>query len=107
MVQALPEYRAKPEDVLKLFVKNDEGEMVPFSTFMRLERVYGPEQITRYNMYTSAELNGDAAPGFSSGSAMKAIQEVAATKLPKGYASTGRGCRGMRCCRVIRRSTFS
>jgi len=85
MVQALPEYRAQLDDLLKLYVKNDADEMVPFSAFMRVERVYGMEQVTRYNMYPSAELNGEAAPGFSSGSAIKAIQEVAATKLPKGY----------------------
>jgi HAE1 family hydrophobic/amphiphilic exporter-1 len=85
MVQALPEYRSKPDDILKLFVKNDAGEMVPLSTFLRIERVYGLEQVTRYNMYTSAELNGEASPGYSSGSAIKAIQEVAKEKLPKGY----------------------
>ena len=85
MVQALPEYRAQLDDLLKLYVKNDEGDMVPFSAFMRVERVYGMEQVTRLNMYPSAELNGEASPGFSSGSAIKAIQEVAATKLPKGY----------------------
>jgi hydrophobic/amphiphilic exporter-1 (mainly G- bacteria), HAE1 family len=85
MVQALPQYRAKPEDILKLYVKNDKGEMVSLSAFMNIERVYGVEQITRYNMYTSAEINGEADNGFSSGSAIKAIQEVAMEKLPKGY----------------------
>jgi len=85
MVQALPEYRAKPEDVLKLTVKNDDGEMVPLSAFMTLEKSYGVDQITRYNMYNSAELNGEEAPGYSSGEAIKAIQEVAKEKLPKGY----------------------
>lgn len=85
MVQALPEYRAQLDDLLKLYVKNDEGEMVPYSAFMRVERVYGMEQVTRLNMYPSAELNGEPSPGFSSGSAIKAIQEVAATKLPKGF----------------------
>jgi HAE1 family hydrophobic/amphiphilic exporter-1 len=59
--------------------------MVPLSAFLTLERVYGLEQVTRYNMYTSAELNGEAAPGYSSGSAIKAIQEVAREKLPRGY----------------------
>ncbi|MBC6989699.1 efflux RND transporter permease subunit [Hymenobacter sp. BT491] len=86
MVQAAPNYRTKPEDLLKLFVKNDRGEMVPYSTFIRLERVYGPEQLTRYNMYTSAMLNGDAAPGYSSGDAINAIEEVAAKELPRGYS---------------------
>ena len=86
MVQALPSARTQPEDVLKLYVKNDRGEMVPFATFLRLERVYGPEQLTRYNMYTSAQVNGDAAPGYSSGDAMKTIQAVAAKELPRGYS---------------------
>jgi hydrophobic/amphiphilic exporter-1 (mainly G- bacteria), HAE1 family len=85
MVQTLPEYRAQLDDLLKLYVKNEAGEMVPYTAFMRVERVYGLEQVTRYNMYPSAELNGEASPGFSSGSAIRAIQEVAATKLPKGY----------------------
>ncbi len=85
MVQALPEYRAKPDDLLALTVKNKEGEMVALSAFVRLEKVYGVDQITRYNMYPSAELNGEANAGYSSGSVIKAIQEVAATKLPKGY----------------------
>ncbi|MBD2757618.1 efflux RND transporter permease subunit [Spirosoma validum] len=85
MVQAAPSYRTKPEDVLNMRVKNDQGEMVPYSNFIRLERVYGPEQITRYNMYTSAMINGDATPGYSSGDAIRAVQEVAAQTLPKGY----------------------
>jgi HAE1 family hydrophobic/amphiphilic exporter-1 len=85
MVQALPEYRAKPEDLLKLSVKNNKGEMVSLSAFVNIERVYGVDQITRYNMFPSAELNGEAANGFSSGSAIKAIQEVAKEKLPKGF----------------------
>ncbi|MDJ1491667.1 efflux RND transporter permease subunit [Cytophagaceae bacterium DM2B3-1] len=86
MVQALPTYRAKPEDLLQLYVKNNHGEMVPFSTFIKLERVYGPEQLTRYNMYTSAMINGDAAPGFSSGDAIKAVERVAKESLPRGYS---------------------
>lgn len=86
MVQASPEYRAKPEDVLNLRVKNKDGEMVPFSNFVRLERVYGPEQITRYNMYMSAMINGDPAPGFSSGDALRAVQEVGDKELPRGYS---------------------
>ena len=86
MVQAGPEYRSRPEDLLALHVKNSRGEMVPFSTFVRLERVFGPDQLTRYNMYTSAMLNGDAAPGFSSGDAIAAIEKVAAKALPRGYA---------------------
>lgn len=85
MLQAHPQYRGKPDDVMNLYVKNDQGEMVPYSTFIRLERVYGPEQITRYNMYTSAMINGDAAPGYSTGEAIEAIKALAEKKLPRGY----------------------
>ena len=85
MVQALPEFRAKPEDILMLQTKNAEGEMVPYSAFVRMEKVYGVDQVTRYNMYPSAELNGEATLGYSSGEAIAAIQEVAANQLPKGY----------------------
>jgi HAE1 family hydrophobic/amphiphilic exporter-1 len=86
MVQAAPSYRSEPEDILKLLVKNEHGEMVPYSTFIKLERVYGPEQLTRYNMYTSAMINGDAAPGYSSGDAIAAIEKVAEQELPRGYS---------------------
>ena len=85
MVQASPEYRAKPEDILNLQLKNDNGEMVPFSTFIKMEKIVGPEQLTRYNMYTAAMVTGDAAKGFSSGDAINAIERIAKEKLPKGY----------------------
>lgn len=85
MLQASPHYREKPEDIMNLFVKNNKGEMVSYSTFVRLERVLGPEQITRYNMYPAAMINGDAKEGFSTGEAITAIQEVAAETLPRGY----------------------
>lgn len=86
MVQALPQYRALPQDILKLYVKNEEGEMVPFAAFMSIEKVYGLSEITRHNMYNASEVSGDAAPGYSSGTALAAIAEVAKTKLPKGFA---------------------
>lgn len=85
MVQALPAYRAQPEDLLKLYIKNNNGEMVPFSAFLNIEKVYGPEQIIRYNMYTAAMINGQPAEGYSSGDAIASIQKVAAKILPKGY----------------------
>jgi HAE1 family hydrophobic/amphiphilic exporter-1 len=85
MLQAGPQYRSKPEDVLHLYVKSNNGEMVPYSAFIRMERVYGPEQLTRYNMYTSAMINGDAAQGFSSGDAIDEVEKIAKEKLPKGY----------------------
>lgn len=85
MVQALPQYRALPEDILKLYVKNDKDEMVPFSAFMHMEKVYGLSEITRHNMFNASEISGSAAPGYSSGEAIKAITEVAANTLPRGY----------------------
>lgn len=85
MVQALPQYRALPEDILKLYVKNDKDEMVPFSAFMTMEKVYGLSEITRHNMYNSSEISGGAAPGYSSGAAIKAVEEVAKEKLPRGF----------------------
>lgn len=85
MVQASPEYRAKPEDILKLHVKNRQNEMVPISAFVTLNKVYGPELLTRYNMYLTAILGGEPAPGYSSGDVIEAIKETAKTKLPKGY----------------------
>jgi HAE1 family hydrophobic/amphiphilic exporter-1 len=85
MVQALPQYRALPEDILKLYVKNDRDEMVPYSAFMKMEKVYGLSEITRHNMYNSSEISGSAAPGYSSGAAIQAINEVAQKTLPRGF----------------------
>jgi HAE1 family hydrophobic/amphiphilic exporter-1 len=85
MVQSSPEFRAKPDDILKLYTKNSEGEMVAMSSFLTIEKVYGPEQITRYNMYPAAMLNGEPKEGYSSGQAIDAIKKVAEEKLPKGY----------------------
>lgn len=86
MVQSGPEYRAEPQDILAQYVKNDRGEMVPFASFARLERVYGPEQVTRYNMYTSAMINGEPSAGRSSSDAIAAVAKVADEKLPRGYS---------------------
>ncbi|PSK88793.1 efflux RND transporter permease subunit [Taibaiella chishuiensis] len=85
IVQASPQYRALPDDILKLYVKNDKDEMVPFSAFMKMEKVYGLSEITRHNMYNSSEISGSAAPGHSSGEAIKVINEVAEKTLPRGF----------------------
>jgi HAE1 family hydrophobic/amphiphilic exporter-1 len=85
MVQALPEYRALPEDLLKLYVKNDRGEMVSLSTFMTVEKTYGVDQMTRYNMFPSAELNGEGKAGISSGTVLEVVKRTAEEKLPRGY----------------------
>lgn len=85
IVQAGAQYRALPEDILKLYVKNEKDEMVPFSAFMQMEKVYGLSEITRHNMYNASEISGSAAPGYSSGEAIKVINEVAAKTLPRGF----------------------
>ncbi|MDR6526220.1 hydrophobe/amphiphile efflux-1 (HAE1) family protein [Chryseobacterium rhizosphaerae] len=85
MVQASPEHRDTPESILNLYLKNDKGEMVPFSTFITMEKVYGPEVLTRYNMYMSAMINGEPADGYSSGDAIAAVERVAKESLPRGF----------------------
>ncbi|WP_158829229.1 efflux RND transporter permease subunit [Mucilaginibacter lacusdianchii] len=85
MVQALPQYRALPEDILKLYVKNDKDQMVPYSAFMKMDKVYGLSEITRHNMYNASEISGAAAPGYSSGAAINAVNEVAEKVLPRGF----------------------
>ncbi|WP_067144791.1 efflux RND transporter permease subunit [Pseudotamlana agarivorans] len=89
--QAAPEYRGMPSDLEKLFVKNEDGEMVPYSSFMTMEKTLGPNEITRYNLYNSAAIRGLPAAGFTSGDAIKAIQEVAKEKLPRGYGIAWEG----------------
>ena len=84
-VQASPEFRRFPEDLDNMFVKNDRGDMVPYSSFMQIKKKQGLNEITRYNLYPSASIQGAPAPGYSSGQALKAIQEVAAETLPHGY----------------------
>ncbi|MEP2278014.1 efflux RND transporter permease subunit [Maribacter sp.] len=83
--QAAPEYRALPSDLEKLFVKNEEGEMVPYSAFMSMEKKLGPNEITRYNLYNSASIRGLPAAGYTSGDAINAINEVAEQTLPRGF----------------------
>jgi hydrophobic/amphiphilic exporter-1 (mainly G- bacteria), HAE1 family len=84
-VQSDPRFRRLPSDVLKLFVKNDHGEMVPYSAFMRLKKTQGPNEITRFNMYNSGAIQGLPAKGYTTADAIQAVQEVASKTLPSGY----------------------
>ncbi len=84
-VQALPEFRRYPEDFDNLFVKNDKGDMVPYSSFMTLKKQQGLNEINRYNLYPSAPIQLSPAAGYSSGEAIAAIKEVAKETLPRGY----------------------
>ena len=83
--QAAPEYRRNLDDLKTLFVKNDQGEMVPYTSFMTLEKSKGANEITRYNMYNSAAIRGFPAKGYTSGDAIKAIREVAKDTLSREF----------------------
>ena len=84
-VQALPEDRASVNNLNTLFVRNAAGDMAPITEFVELKRVYGPQSVTRFNLFNSASVNGSAAPGYSSGDAIDAVQEVSSTTLPNNY----------------------
>ena len=85
-VQSSPEFRRYPSDVLNYYVKNEDGEMVPYSAFMKLIKKQGPNEITRYNLYNSATIRANAAKGYTTDDAIQAVQSVAKATLPKGYA---------------------
>jgi hydrophobic/amphiphilic exporter-1 (mainly G- bacteria), HAE1 family len=84
-VQALPEFRRFPDDLMNMYVKNDRGGMVPYSAFAKLKKKQGLNEISRYNLYPTAPIQGAPAAGYSSGEAIAAIKQVAAEVLPRGY----------------------
>jgi HAE1 family hydrophobic/amphiphilic exporter-1 len=86
IVQADIADRADPSTIDRVFVKNKTGQMVPINTLVKLTRVYGSETASRYNLFNSIEINVIPKPGFSSGDAIKAIQDVAKEQLSSGYA---------------------
>jgi multidrug efflux pump subunit AcrB len=90
-VQAMPQFRRYPEDLENMFVKNDKGEYVPYSAFMTLQKRQGLNEINRYNLYTTAMIQGAPATGYSSGQAIAAIQEVADQMLPHGFGIDWQG----------------
>jgi hydrophobic/amphiphilic exporter-1 (mainly G- bacteria), HAE1 family len=85
-VQALPEDRATTESLNQIFVRNAQNEMAPITEFISLKRVYGPQSVTRFNLFTAASVNGAAAPGYSTGDAIKAVQEVSENSMPQNYS---------------------
>lgn len=86
IVQADVPYRADAASLNNVFVKNNLGEMVPINTLVSLQRVYGPETVTRNNLFNSVTINGMSKPGYSTGDAIKAVQEVAEKYLPRGFS---------------------
>jgi len=85
MLQAAPEYRLDTESLQNMFVRTSSGDMSPINQYIRLTRIYGPQSISRFNLFTSISVNGQAADGYSSGQAIKAVRETAAKILPAGY----------------------
>jgi HAE1 family hydrophobic/amphiphilic exporter-1 len=84
-VQAQAPYRAKPEDIRDLYVLSDKGEKVPLESLADLSYILGPKLVKRYNLFSSLDIKGEAAPGYSSGQAMAAMERLAREKLPSGY----------------------
>ncbi|MEJ8803374.1 efflux RND transporter permease subunit [Pontibacter sp. H249] len=84
-VQSDPQYRRLPSDVMKLYVRNDQGEMVPYSAFMKLKKTQGPNEVMRFNLYNSSAIQGLPAKGYTTADAIQAVREVAKETLPKGY----------------------
>ncbi|WP_321334954.1 efflux RND transporter permease subunit [uncultured Bacteroides sp.] len=85
MVQAAPEYRLDKESLNNIFVRTSTGEMSPIGQYLKLTKVYGPESLSRFNMFSSISLTIMPATGYSSGQAIEAINRVAAESLPNGY----------------------
>jgi HAE1 family hydrophobic/amphiphilic exporter-1 len=82
-IQAEGEHRVTPEQMNAFYVRNDSGSMVPLSALQRVEQTFGPQFTNRFNVYRAAQVTGAAAPGYSSGQAMAALEEVARQELPK------------------------
>lgn len=84
-MQADFDFRTDPESLNAIFVRNKDGAMVPVGTLMTLKKVVGPELVSRHNLYNSITVNADPAPGYSTGDAMVAIEELAFAELPANY----------------------
>jgi HAE1 family hydrophobic/amphiphilic exporter-1 len=85
IIQADTNYRATPSGLNKIGIKTSTGSMAPINEFITLTRVYGPESVTRFNLFTSMSVNGSPNDGYSTGQSLTAIQEVATQTLPAGY----------------------
>lgn len=86
MIQAPPDSRLNPESLNQVKIRNGDNEMAPITQFVDLRRVYGPDNITRFNLFTSITVNGSLSAGTSSGTGIRAVEEVAAQTLPTGYS---------------------
>ena len=85
ILQSDPKYRQKPEDLTRLYTRSNQGEMVPLSAVVTTRWVTGPDLLPHFNGFPAAKVNGNAAPGYSTGQAIAAMEEVAREVLPHGY----------------------
>jgi HAE1 family hydrophobic/amphiphilic exporter-1/multidrug efflux pump len=85
-LQSEAAFRARPDDIRNVYVRAQDGAMIPLTALVSIKETTGPEVIERYNVFPSAKVLGDAAPGYSSGEALRAMEEVARQSLPDGYA---------------------
>jgi len=86
MIQASPEFRLNIQSLNNLYVRSSDGKMISVSQFVTLKKVYGPESLTRFNLFSSILVSASAANGYSSGDAIKAVEQVAKQTLPSGYS---------------------
>jgi HAE1 family hydrophobic/amphiphilic exporter-1 len=84
-VQADKQFRSHPQDIGQYYVRSDSGAMIPLENLVNVSQSAAPQVISHYNLFRSAEINGSAAPGFSSGQAITAMQQLSAKVLPQGY----------------------
>ncbi|MBF0508513.1 MAG: multidrug efflux RND transporter permease subunit [Deltaproteobacteria bacterium] len=91
MIQAEPEFRVSPDNIDQIYVRSSDATMVPLSTITKISSMTGPDVIQRYNMYRTSEISGAAAPGYSSGQALDAMEKLAKTNLPEGYSAEWTG----------------
>ncbi len=90
-LQSEADYRSRPDDLRNVFVRSAQGKMIPLTALVTIERTTGPETVERFNVFPSAKVVGGPAPGYSSGQALKIMEEVAATTLPEGYTLSWTG----------------
>jgi HAE1 family hydrophobic/amphiphilic exporter-1 len=90
-IQAESRFRARKDDIARLEVRNENGQMIPLGTLVRIDGVVGPQIITRYNMYPAATINGNAAGGYSSGQALDLMEQMASAKLPTSMGTEWTG----------------
>jgi multidrug efflux pump subunit AcrB len=106
-VQADQRFRAESKNMKQYYVRSDSGAMVPLDNLVTITQTTTPQVISHYNLFRSAEIDGSAAPGYSSGHAIDAMEEMSRKSLPQGSTTSGPAYRSRNCNRVRRRCCCS